>query len=132
ALGGDEGTAARPTYPDEPPGSPAGYDGDAGDLPWEPPRSVVEFDRGPDPATARLIVGGGAGTAWPDFAALGVPGAARFGGGPLYRGRFTGVRLLVLADQAGHDDLVWGRAFCGEAGQRFTGLLAALGITRSH
>ena len=52
--------------------------------------------------------------------------------GPRYRGRFSGVRLLVLADQDGHDDLVWGRAFTGEAGQRFQGLLAALGITRSY
>ena len=42
------------------------------------------------------------------------------------------MRLLVLADQDGHDDLVWGRAFTGEAGQRFQGLLAALGITRSY
>ena len=38
----------------------------------------------------------------------------------------------MLADQDGHDDLVWGRAFTGEAGQRFQGLLAALGITRSY
>ena len=77
-------------------------------------------------------MGGAPGLAWPDFAALGVPGAASFGGGPLYRGRFTGVRVLVLADQAGHDDLMWGRAFTGEAGQRLQGLLAGLGITRSY
>jgi hypothetical protein len=68
----------------------------------------------------------------PDFAALGVPGAGGFGGGPVYRGRFAGVRVLVLADQHGHDDLLLGRAFCGEAGQRFQGLLAALGVTRSY
>ncbi len=122
-----------PTYPAEPAGgSREGYDDDVDELPWEPPRAVIEFDRGPDAAMARLLVGGSAGLAWPDFAALGVPGAATYGGGPLYRGRFTGVRLLVLADQAGHDDLAWGRAFAGEAGQRFQGLLAALGITRSY
>ena len=122
-----------PSFPAEPAGGgPDGYDDDVDDLPWEPPRAAVEFDRGPTPAVARLLVGGRAGLAWPDFAALGVPGASTHGGGPLYRGRFTGVRVLVLADQAGHDDLVWGRAFTGEAGQRFQGLLAALGITRSY
>jgi uracil-DNA glycosylase len=124
---------AEPAYPAEPSGGgPDGYDDDIDDLPWEPPRSAVEFDRGPSPGVARLLVGGSAGLAWPDFAALGVPGAATYGGGPLYRGRFVGVRVLVLADQAGHDDLVWGRAFTGESGQRFQGLLAALGITRSY
>lgn len=122
-----------PSYPGEPPGgSRAGYDDDLGDLPWEPPRAAIEFDRGPTPGLARLLVGAGAGPPWPDFAALGVPGAATYGGGALYRGRFTGVRVLVLADQAGHDDLAWGRAFTGEAGQRFQGLLAALGLTRSY
>jgi uracil-DNA glycosylase len=123
----------NPSYPAEAAGGgPDGYDDDVDDLPWEPPRSAIEFDRGPSPSMARLLVGGSAGLAWPDFAALGVPGAATYGGGPLYRGRFSGVRVLVLADQAGHDDLVWGRAFTGEAGQRFQGLLAALGITRSY
>src|SRR5262245_595585 len=106
---------------------PDGFAADEGDLAWEPPRSVLEFDRGPTPGLARLLVGRA-----PDFAALGVAGAAGFGGGPVYRGRFAGVRVLVLADQHGHDDLVLGRAFCGEAGQRFQGLLAALGITRSY
>lgn len=122
-----------PTYPAEASGGgPDGYDDDVDDLPWEPPRSAVEFDRGPSPAMARLLVGGSAGLAWPDFAALGVPGTGVYGGGQLYRGRFTGVRVLVVADQAAHDDLVWGRAFAGEVGQRFQGLLAALGITRSY
>ena len=128
---GAQAADARPTFPAEPAGGPDGYDGDVGDLPWEPPRSVIEYDRGPSASLARLLVGG-AGLAWPDFAALGVPGAPTYGGGPRYRGRFSGVRLLVLADQDGHDDLVWGRAFTGEAGQRFQGLLAALGITRSY
>ncbi len=126
------GAGPERAFPAEPPGSRDGYDAEDDDLPWEPPRSVIEFDRGPTPSMARLLVGGSAGLPWPDFAALGVPGAAAFGAGPRYRGRFTGVRLLVLADQAGHDDLLWGRAFTGEAGQRFQGLLAALGITRSY
>jgi hypothetical protein len=125
--------AGEPAYPAEASGgSRDGYADEPGDLPWEPPRGVLEFDRGPGAAMARLLVGGAPGLAWPDFAAFGVPGAATFGGGPLYRGRFTGVRVLVLADQAGHDDLVWGRALTGEAGQRLQGLLAALGITRSY
>ena len=125
--------AGEPTYPAEPAGGGReGYDDEPGDLPWEPPRGVVEFDRGPPATFARLLVGGAAGLAWPDFAALGVPGAATYGGGPVYRGRVEGVRLLVVADQAGHDDLAWGRAFTGEAGQRFQGLLGALGITRSY
>jgi uracil-DNA glycosylase len=128
---GAQAADARPTFPAEPAGGPDGYDGDVGDLPWEPPRSVIEYDRGPSASLARLLVGS-AGLAWPDFAALGVPGASTYGAGPRYRGRFSGVRLMVLADQDGHDDLVWGRAFTGEAGQRFQGLLAALGITRSY
>jgi len=125
--------AGEPDLPAEPAGGgPDGYAGDIGDLAWEPPRAAIEFDRGPTTAMARLLVGGTAGLSWPDFAALGVPGAASFGGGALYRGRFSGVRLLVLADQAGHDDLLWCRALTGEAGQRLQGLLAALGIGRSY
>jgi hypothetical protein len=126
---GHDGHGAAAGFPAEPQAT-AGQDGfaaDEGDLAWEPPRAVLEFDRGPTPSLARLLVSGA-----PDFAALGVPGAGGFGGGPVYRGRFAGVRVLVLADQHGHDDLVLGRAFCGEAGQRFQGLLAALGVTRSY
>ena len=124
-----------PRYPDEPaapPGVDPAFVADDGDLAWEPPRSVLEFDRGPTPGLARLLTGGATGLAGPDFAALGVGGAGAYGGGPRYRGRFAGVRMLVLADQHGHDDLFWGRAFCGEAGQRFQGLMAALGLTRSY
>jgi uracil-DNA glycosylase len=131
-LGPVERPPGAPDFPDEPAASPAGYEADDGDVPWEPPRSVLEFDRGPSPALARLLVGGASGPAWPDFGAVGLAGAATYGGGPLYRGRFGNVRVLVLADQAGHDDLAWGRAFTGEAGQRFQGLLAALGVTRSY
>lgn len=129
--------AGEPDYPGEPAGGGRdGYDDDPGDLPWEPPRARITYDRGPTASWARLLVGAGGrgsgGAGWPDFAALGVPGSAIYGGGPLYRGRFTGVRVLVLADQAGHDDLVWGRALVGEAGQRLQGLLAASGLTRSY
>lgn len=120
-------------FPREPSGGGrAGYDDEPGDLPHEPPRAVVEFDRAPDAATCRLLTGGRAGLPWPDFGDIGVPGAPAYGHGPLYRGRFAGIRLLVLADQAGHDDLAWGRAFTGDAGQHFQALLAALGITRSY
>ena len=131
-LGPVDRPATDPEFPAVPAGSPEGYAADEGDVAWEPPRSVIEFDRGPGPALARLLVGGAAGLAWPDFGALAVGGASTYGGGALYRGRFAGVRVLVLADQDGHDDLVWGRAYCGEAGQRFQGLLAALGVTRSY
>jgi uracil-DNA glycosylase len=133
ATGPAAGAApARPTYPAEPAGGTEGYDAALDDLPWAPPRSVIEYDRGPGTSMARLLVGAAAALPWPDFAALGVPGAAVYGAGPVYRGRFGGVRLLVLADQDGHDDLLWGRAFTGEAGQRLQGLLAALGVTRSY
>jgi uracil-DNA glycosylase len=132
SLPGADAAGPRRAFPAEPAGSTEGYDAEVDDLPWEPPRSVIEYDRGPSASMARLLVGGTAGRAWPDFAALGVPGAADYGAGPCYRGRFSGVRLLVLADQDGHDDLLWARAFTGEAGQRFQGLLAALGITRSY
>lgn len=128
-----EAREEAPDFPAEPAGGGRdGYDDEIGDLPWEPPRAVIEFDRGPSPAMARLLVGGSAGLAWPDFAALGVPGAATYGGGPLYRGRFSGVRALVLADQCSHDDLLSGRALTGETGQRLQGLFASLGITHSY
>jgi hypothetical protein len=50
----------------------------------------------------------------------------------MYRGRFTSISLLVLADPAGPDDTFAGRALCGEAGQRLQALLTAAGLTRRY
>jgi uracil-DNA glycosylase len=119
-------------FPAEAPGPADGFAAKAGEVPWEPPCRAGEFDPGPPAGIARLLVGAEPGLGWPDWKAVGVTGAATFGGGPIYRGRFTGVQVLVLADQAGHDDLLWARAYTGEAGQRFQGLLAALGLTTSY
>jgi uracil-DNA glycosylase len=135
-LGAGSRPGDAPTFPPAP-GAGSDDDGDhleRGELAYEPPHGLHDHDhdRGPDRATARLLTGGRRGLPWPDFARLGVPGAATYGGGALYRGRFTGVRLLVVADQQGHDDLLWGRALTGDAGQRFQALLGALGVMRSY
>jgi len=114
-------------------GSRDGYDDDAGDLPYEPPRAAATaFDRGPPGDLARLLLGGEPGLAWPDFAARGVTSDASFGVGPIYRGRFSNLSLIVLADQASDDDLFTGRALSGDAGQHLEQLLLAAGITRRY
>jgi hypothetical protein len=122
----------RTPFPAERPGPEDGFSAGSGEVPWEPPCKASEFDPGPPTEIARLLVGAEPGLGWPDWKAVGVVGAATYGGGPVYRGRFSGVQLLVLADQAGHDDLMWARAYTGEAGQVFQGLLAALGLTKSY
>lgn len=114
-------------------GSNAGYDDDPGDLPYEPPRaSPRSFDAGPPASLARLLLGGEPGFEWPDFAALGVTSHASFGTGPMYRGRFSQLSLIVLADQTSDDDTFTGRALSGEAGQRFQGVLRAAGLTKRY
>jgi uracil-DNA glycosylase len=114
-------------------GSNQGYADDPGDLPYEPPR--VEpgvFDPGPPADLSRLLLGAEPGFAWPDFAALGVTSHPSFGVGPIYRGRFRDLSLVVLADQASDDDLFTGRALSGEAGQRLQEFLGAAGLTRRY
>lgn len=118
---GDPSTAA---------GTNLGYDDDPGDLPYEPPRTTpTAFDPGPPADLARLLLGAEPGFAWPDFASLGVTSHPSFGVGPIYRGRFRHLSLVILADQTSHDDLFTGRALSGEAGQRFQGFLRAAGLT---
>jgi uracil-DNA glycosylase len=115
------------------PGSSTGYDDDPGDLPYEPPRSDPDgYDPGPPAALARFLLGEEPGFGWPDFAALGVTSHPSFGVGPIYRGRFSQVSLLVLADPTSDDDLFTGRALSGEAGQQLAGLLRAAGVTRRY
>jgi uracil-DNA glycosylase len=114
-------------------GSRDGYSDEPGDLPYEPPRaSPTAFDPGPPASLARLLLGFEPGLPWPDFAALGVTIHPSFGVGPIYRGRFRDLSLLVLADQASHDDLFTGRALSGEAGQRLERFLRAAGLTRRY
>jgi hypothetical protein len=114
-------------------GSRDGYDDDAGDLPYEPPRAAATaFDPGPPASLARLLLGAEPGFGWPDFAALGVTAHPSFGVGAVYRGRFGDLSLLVLADQASNDDLFSGRALSGEAGQRLERFLRAAGLTRRY
>ena len=69
------------------------------------------------------------GCAWPDFQALGVRAHPSLGWGPIHRGRYGGISLLVLADQESSDDLFTGRAMTGDAGQRFQSWLRAAGLT---
>jgi uracil-DNA glycosylase len=114
-------------------GSRDGYSDEPGDLPYEPPRAAPNaFDPGPPASLARLLLGLEPGFPWPDFPALGVTIHPSFGVGPIYRGRFRGLSLLVLADQASHDDLFTGRALSGEAGQRLERFLRAAGLTRRY
>jgi uracil-DNA glycosylase len=114
-------------------GSPDGYTDDSGDIPVEPPRHFPRrFDPGPPASYARLLMGGEAGLGWPDFAAHGVTADPSFGVGALYRGRFSSLSIVVLADPAGPDDLFAGRAMCGDAGQRLQALLTAAGLTTRY
>jgi uracil-DNA glycosylase len=114
-------------------GSEDGYSGDTGDLPYEPPRSSPRgFDPGPPAGLARLLAGGEPGLGWPDFTALGVTAHPTLGTGPVYRGRFRQLSLVVLADQGSDDDTFTGRALSGEAGQVFQGFLTAAGLTRRY
>ncbi|HEX6675183.1 MAG TPA: uracil-DNA glycosylase family protein [Actinomycetes bacterium] len=114
-------------------GSHTGYRADPGDLPYEPPRAApTAFDPGPPANLARLLLGHEPGFAWPDFAALGVTSHASFGTGPVYRGRFSDLSLVILADQASDDDLFTGRALSGDAGQFLDRFLSAAGLTRSY
>lgn len=133
AAGKYNASGAHLRDPSSADGSDEGYADDHGDLPYEPPRAAPrEFDPGPPADIARLLVGGEPGFGWPGFSALGVTADASFGTGPVYRGRFRGLSLLVLADQGSDDDTFTGRALSGEDGQRFQGFLAAAGLTRRY
>jgi hypothetical protein len=133
ANGRYNAAGARLRDPSTAAGSRDGYQDDAGDLPYEPPRAAATaFDRGPPASLARLLLGGEPGFGWPDFAALGVTSHASFGVGPIVRGRFGDLSLLVLADQASDDDLFTGRALSGDAGQHLDRLLRAAGLSRRY
>jgi uracil-DNA glycosylase len=133
AAGRYNGVGDRLRYDSEAGGSRDGYADDPGDLPYEPPRAApTAFDPGPPAGLARLLLGLEPGLGWPDFAALGVTAHPSFGVGPIYRGRFRDLGLLVLADQASNDDLFSGRALSGEAGQRLERFLRAAGLTRRY
>ncbi len=121
------------SYVGDPTGNDDGVTIPAGDLAWEPPRGDHRhFDRGPDPAMARLLQGGDPDHGWPAFAALGLDAHPSFGRGPTHRGRLDHPGLLVLADQQDHDDLFTGRAMTGDAGQRLQAWLTAAGCTESY
>ncbi len=133
AHGKYSGAGASLNYTYTAGGSADGFTDAAGDVPVEPPRHFPRrFDPGPPAAYARLLMGGEPGLGWPDFAGLGVTSDAYFGVGPSYRGRFTRVSVVVLADPAGPDDLFTARALCGEAGQRLQTFLTAAGLTTRY
>jgi len=114
-------------------GDDEGYADDPGDLPYEPPRAVPgAADPGPPDDVARLLTGGEPGFQWPVFSTLGVTAHPSFGTGPIYRGRFRQLSLIVLADQGSDDDTFTARALSGETGQRFQGFLTAAGLTRRY
>jgi uracil-DNA glycosylase len=133
AAGRYNAAGARLRYGSTAGGSPQGYQDDTGELPYEPPRAApTAVDPGPPTSLARLLVGAEAGFGWPAFTALGVTADPSFGVGPIYRGRFRDLSLIVLADQASQDDVFTGRALSGEAGQRLERLLTAAGLTRRY
>ncbi|MCH8129456.1 MAG: hypothetical protein IIC70_06085 [Acidobacteria bacterium] len=123
----------RLSYADDAHGSSTGYSDHPGDLPYEPPvAGYGDYDRGPGSSMARLLAGGRRGYGWPDWNALGADAHPSFGYGPIYRGRPEDATVIVLADQRSHDDLLTFRALTGEAGQRFQGVLDAIGIDISY
>jgi uracil-DNA glycosylase len=133
ANGKYNASGARLRDPSTAAGSQEGYADAAGELPYEPPRAKPkDFDPGPPSNLARLLMGAEPGFAWPDFRSLGVTSHASFGVGPIYRGRFRQLSLIVLADQTSHDDLFTARALSGDAGQRFQAFLRAAGLTRRY
>lgn len=121
------------SYGSSPDGSTEGYQQEPNDLAYEPPReSYRDYDRGPSQTWARLLMGGRTGFEWPDFGALGVTSHESLGWGPIYRGRTSGAKALILADQRSHDDLFLFRAATGDQGQHLQALLKALGLPRSY
>lgn len=114
-------------------GSAVGYQEDQGDVAYEPPRhSYRDFDPGPGSSFARLLQGGLANLAWPDFSGFGLESHPSYGVGPIYRGRLRRPSILVVGDQQSHDDMFTGRALTGEGGQRLQAFLAAAGVTSSY
>jgi hypothetical protein len=114
-------------------GTDEGYDADPRDLPYEPPGVAYRaYDPGPGSRFARILMGGAPGHAWPDFSALGAVSHPSLGFGAIYRGRPSGAKVVVLADQHGHDDIFCCRALTDDAGQHLQAFLAAMGIDRSH
>jgi hypothetical protein len=114
-------------------GTAEGYEADSRDVPYEPPGVAYrEYDRGPGSRFARILMGGAPGHAWPDFADLGAVAHPSLGFGAVHRGRPSGAKVAVLADQDGHDDLFCCRALTGDAGQHLQAFLAAMGIDRSY
>jgi hypothetical protein len=133
AAGSYNAAGDRLRYDSTAVGSHDGYQDDPGDLPYEPPRAApTTVDPGPPASLGRLLLGAEPGLGWLDFTALGVTADPSFGIGPMYRGRFRDLSLLVLADQASNDDLFTGRALSGEAGQRLERFLTAAGLTRRY
>jgi hypothetical protein len=114
-------------------GGRQGYADDPGDLPYEAPRAKPRsFDPGPPADLARLLIGGEPGFDWPDFSSLGVTSHPSFGVGPIYRGRFRQLSLVVLADQTSEDDLFTARALSGGTGQLFQAFLRAAGLSKRY
>lgn len=133
AAGSYNAAGAHLVDPSTAAGSNVGYADDPGDLPYEPPRAHPErFDPGPPANLARLLLGAEPAFPWPAFGSLGVTAHPSFGVGPIYRGRFGGLSLLVLADQGSDDDTFSARALSGEAGQQLAGFLAAAGLASRY
>ena len=126
-----QGASLNYSYQGE--GSQEGYSQEARDLPYEPPKKRYrDYDKGPGRRWAKLLMGGVTGLEWPDFGAMGAAVHSSLGYGAIYRGRPSGVNVLIFADQQSQDDLFTGRALCGESGQRMQAFLEAMGIIKRY
>ncbi len=126
AAGKYNGRGHNPHYRSVASGDDRGYAAESGDLAYEPPRhSYRVYDKGPDPAMARLLM-----PDWPDMD--GAVCHPSLGFGAIYRGRLDDVTMLLLADSASVDDLFTGRALTGEAGQHIQAWMATAGIDHRY
>ena len=94
------------------------------DVPYESSKGCTSaykvFDHGPGQKYAKLLIEFFEDVDWPS---LGVTQHMSFGPQGMYRGTPENASYLVIADQFAHDDMFSGRAFTGEVGQRFQGVL---------
>lgn len=87
---------------------------------------AIEFDKGPTPSMATLLMG------HPDYTP--VKELFWFNWGPtFYRGRLDkSAKILCVASDPGPTERIAGRALIGNAGQRVQGFLSKIGITKSY
>lgn len=105
---------------------------EAQDVPYESPKGKKlrrSYDVGPEQAFAKVLLQYFENVDWTK---LGVTQDLSFGPNGLYRGRVSGAKLIVIADQFSHTDMFSGRALTGEVGQRLQSFLNATGVAEDY